>query len=190
MNRSILSPLPPGLSSLSAHWGWLAVRGVIAIVFGILAFVWPGFTITTLAIVWGAYAIVDGLFALAYGFRGKTRRWAYAFVGLIGLAAGLIAMLWPNETAIILVLIIGWWAVVAGIFEIFYAIQNRRANAHPWLVGLSGLLSVAFGLFVVSHPGAGAISLVWLIGAYAILYGLLMIVAASQLRRLRNLSSS
>jgi uncharacterized membrane protein HdeD (DUF308 family) len=88
------------------------------------------------------------------------------------------------------VLIIGWWAVVAGIFEIFYAIQNRRANAHPWLVGLSGLLSVAFGLFVVSHPGAGAISLVWLIGAYAILYGLLMIVAASQLRRLRNLSSS
>jgi uncharacterized membrane protein HdeD (DUF308 family) len=186
MNRSILSDLPPGLSSLSAHWGWLLIRGISAIIFGILAFAWPRFTIASLAIVWGAYAIVDGLFALAYGIRGKTRRWAYAFLGLIGIAAGLIAMLWPNETAIILVLIIGWWAIVAGVFEIFYAIQNRRANAHPWLVGLSGLLSLVFGLFVVSHPGAGAVSLVWLIGTYAIFYGLLMIVAAIQLRRLRN----
>jgi uncharacterized membrane protein HdeD (DUF308 family) len=189
MNRPVLSALPPGLNTLSAHWGWLAIRGVAAILFGILAFTWPGFTITTLALVWGAYAIVDGAFALVYGVRGGgTRRWAYAFVGLIGVIAGLIAFFWPNETAIILVMIIGAWALAVGIFEIIYAIQYRRANAHPWVIGLSGLLSAAVGLFIIAYPGAGALSLIWLIGTYAIFYGFLMLFAAIQLRRFRNRS--
>lgn len=189
MNRPVLSALPPGLNKLSAHWGWLAIRGVAAILFGILAFTWPGFTITTLALVWGAYAIVDGAFALVYGVRGGgSRRWAYAFVGLIGVIAGLIAFFWPNETAIILVIIIGAWALAVGIFEIIYAIQYRRANAHPWVVGLSGLLSAAVGLFIIAYPGAGALSLIWLIGTYAIFYGFLMLFAAIQLRRFRHRS--
>jgi uncharacterized membrane protein HdeD (DUF308 family) len=187
MNRSFLSPLPPGLHKLSAHWGWLAIRGLAAILFGVLAFTWPGFTITTLALVWGAYAIVDGAFALIYGTRGGgTRRWAYAFVGLIGVIAGLIAFFWPNETAIILVMIIGAWALAVGLFEIIYAFQYRKANAHPWVVGLSGLLSAAVGVFILMYPGAGALSLIWLIGTYAIFYGCLMLFAAIQLRRFRN----
>ena len=187
MNRPPGTPPLPDLPGLSAHWGWLVARGLIAIVFGVLAFAMPGLTVLTLAIVWGAYAITDGLFAMLYGFRGRgTRRWAYVIVGVIGVLAGLVAFFWPNETALILVLIIGFWMLGIGIFEIVYAIQFRRAIAHPWAVGVSGLLSALVGLFIVVFPGAGALSLIWVIAIYAILYGILTIVAAFQLRRWRN----
>lgn len=187
MNSSLGSPPLHDVPGLSAHWGWLVARGLAAIVFGILAFAMPGLTVLTLALVWGAYAIVDGAFAMLYGLRGKgTRRWAYVIIGVIGVLAGFVAFFWPNETALILVLIIGVWMLGTGIFEIVYAIQFRRAIAHPWAVGISGLLSALVGLFIVIFPGAGALSLIWVIAAYAILYGILMIVAAFQLRRWRN----
>ncbi|WP_043284178.1 HdeD family acid-resistance protein [Paraburkholderia oxyphila] len=187
MSRPIAPVALPILAGLSAHWGWLLARGVAAIVFGVLAYALPGLTVLTLAIVWGAYAIVDGAFALLYGARGGgTRRWSYVVVGLIGVFAGLVAFFWPGETAIILVMIIGFWALAIGVFEIIYAIQYRHAIAHPWAVGLSGLLSAAVGFFIVMFPGAGALSLIWVIATYAVLYGILMIVAAFQLRRWRN----
>ncbi|CAM2181616.1 membrane protein HdeD [Paraburkholderia sacchari] len=187
MNRPTSPAIPPILAGLSAHWGWLLARGIAAILFGVLAYAWPGLTVLTLALVWGAYAIVDGAFALLYGARGGgSRRWSYVFVGVIGVLAGLVAFFWPGETAIILVMIIGFWALAVGFFEIVYAIQYRHAIAHPWVVGLSGLLSVALGFFVVMYPGAGALSLIWLIASFAILYGILMIVASLQLRRWHN----
>ncbi|HKT90578.1 MAG TPA: HdeD family acid-resistance protein [Paraburkholderia sp.] len=188
MNRPVPPfGLPPILTSLSAHWGWLIARGIAAIIFGVLAFSLPGLTVLTLAIVWGAYAIVDGAFALIYGARGGgTRRWTYVIIGLIGVIAGLVAFFWPGETAIVLVMIIGVWAFFTGIFEIVYAIQYRHAIAHPWAVGISGLLSATVGFFFAMFPGAGALSLIWVIAAYAVLYGLLMIIAALQLRRWRN----
>jgi uncharacterized membrane protein HdeD (DUF308 family) len=191
MTSPLNSPPLHDVPGLSAHWGWLIARGLAAIVFGILAFAMPGLTVLTLAIVWGAYAIVDGVFAMSYGFRGKgTRRWAYVIIGLIGVIAGLVAFFWPNETALVLVLIIGFWMLGIGIFEIVYAIQFRRAIAHPWAVGISGLLSALVGLFIIVFPGAGALSLIWVIAVYAILYGILMIVAAFQLRRWRNARSA
>ncbi|CAD6548467.1 hypothetical protein LMG27952_04718 [Paraburkholderia hiiakae] len=188
MNRPVPPfGLPPILTGLSAHWGWLIARGLAAIIFGVLAFSLPGLTVLTLAIVWGAYAIVDGAFALIYGARGGgTRRWTYVIIGLIGVIAGLVAFFWPGETAIVLVMIIGVWAFFTGIFEIVYAIQYRHAIAHPWAVGISGLLSATVGFFFAMFPGAGALSLIWVIAAYAVLYGLLMIIAALQLRRWRN----
>ncbi|MFC5429325.1 HdeD family acid-resistance protein [Paraburkholderia denitrificans] len=187
MNHSLPSAPLPFLSGLSAHWGWLLARGISAILFGVIALAWPRWTVLALALVWGAYAIVDGAFALIYGARGGgTRRWSYIFVGLIGVIAGFVAFFWPNETAIILVMIIGFWALAIGVFEIIYAFQYRRAIAHPWAVGLSGLLSAVVGFFIVMFPGAGALSLIWLIAAYAFVYGFLMIVAALQLRRWRN----
>lgn len=187
MNRPLSSAPLPDLPGLSAHWGWLIARGIAAIIFGILAFAMPGITVLTLAIVWGAYAITDGAFALLYGIRGKgTRRWMYILIGIVGVLAGFVAFFWPNETALILVLIIGFWAIAVGVFEIGYAIQYRRAITHPWAVGLSGLLSAAVGLFIVIFPGAGALSLIWVIATYAIIYGILMIVAAFQLRRWRR----
>ncbi|CAG9274481.1 HdeD family acid-resistance protein [Paraburkholderia unamae] len=188
MNRPVPPiGLPPILASLSAHWGWLIARGVAAILFAILAVMMPGLTVLTLAIIWGAYAIVDGAFALIYGARGGgTRRWTYVIIGLIGVIAGLVAFFWPGETAIVLVMIIGVWAFFTGIFEIVYAIQYRHAIAHPWAVGISGLLSATVGFFFAMFPGAGALSLIWVIAAYAVLYGILMIIAAFQLRRWRN----
>ncbi|TDG03490.1 HdeD family acid-resistance protein [Paraburkholderia guartelaensis] len=188
MNRPVPPlGLPPILTGLSAHWGWLIARGIAAIIFGVLAFSLPGLTVLTLAIVWGAYAIVDGAFALIYGARGGgRRRWTYVIIGLIGVIAGLVAFFWPGETAIVLVMIIGVWAFFTGIFEIVYAIQYRHAIAHPWAVGISGLLSATVGFFFAMFPGAGALSLIWVIAAYAVLYGLLMIIAALQLRRWRN----
>ena len=188
MNRPVPpAGLPPILASLSAHWGWLIARGIAAIVFGILAVIMPGLTVLTLAIIWGAYAIVDGAFALVYGARGGgKRRWTYVVIGLIGVIAGLVAFFWPGETAIVLVMIIGVWAFFTGIFEIIYAIQYRHAIAHPWAVGISGLLSATVGFFFAVFPGAGALSLIWVIAAYAILYGILMIVAAFQLKRWRD----
>jgi uncharacterized membrane protein HdeD (DUF308 family) len=187
MNRSI-SPAPAsGLNVFPAQWGWLAVRGIAAVIFGILAFTWPGLTIMSLAIMWGAYAMVDGLFALIYGGAGGgSRRWAYVIIGLIGVLAGLCAFLWPGATAITLVMIIGFWAVAIGIFEIIYAIQYRAVSAHPWVIGLSGALSVAVGGYFVIYPGAGALSLIWLIGLYAIANGTLMFIAAIQLRCARR----
>ncbi|MEX3843107.1 HdeD family acid-resistance protein [Paraburkholderia sp. BR10882] len=192
MNRPVPPlGLPPILMGLSAHWGWLVARGIAAIVFGVLAFSLPGLTVLTLAIVWGAYALVDGAFALIYGARGGgTRRWTYIVIGLIGVIAGLVAFFWPGETAIVLVMIIGVWAFFTGIFEIVYAIQYRHAIAHPWAVGISGLLSATVGFFFAMFPGAGALSLIWVIAAYAVLYGLLMIIAALQLRRWRNANPS
>jgi uncharacterized membrane protein HdeD (DUF308 family) len=188
ITRPVLPAVPPGLSTLSAHWGWLAVRGVAAIVFGVLAFAWPGLTLTTLVLIWGAYAIVDGAFALMYGLLGDgDRRWTYALVGLVGLLAGLGIFFWPGMAVVTLVMLIGYWAFFVGILEIIYAIQYRRANAHPWLIGMSGLLSAVFGLVTVMfvYP-VGVISLVWTIGCYAIAYGLLVILAAFQLRRFQK----
>jgi len=186
-----MKPLPsaplPLLSGLSAHWGWLIARGIAALLFGVLAIALPGVTVVTLAWVWGAYAIVDGAFSLMYGARGGgTRRWAYILIGLIGVAAGFVAFFWPRETAIILVMIIGVWALLIGIFEIIYAIQYRAAIAHPWTIGISGLLSAIVGIIFFWFPGAGAISLLWAIAAYAFIYGILMIVAAFNLRRWRH----
>jgi uncharacterized membrane protein HdeD (DUF308 family) len=187
MNSST-SPAPAsGLNVFAAQWGWLAVRGIAAVIFGILAFAWPGLTIMSLTIMWGAYAMVDGRCALIYGGAGGgARRRAYVIIGLIGVLAGLCAFFWPGVTAITLVMIIGFWAVAIGIFEIIYAIQYRAVSAHPWVIGLSGVLSAIAGGYILMYPGAGALSLIWLIGIYAIAYGTLMFIAAIQLRRARR----
>lgn len=187
MNSSISPARASGLAVFSAHWGWLAVRGIAAVIFGILSFAWPGITIMSLAIMWGAYAMADGFFALIYGGAGGgSRRWTHVIIGLIGVLAGLCAFFWPGVTAITLVMIIGFWAVAIGIFEIIYAIQYRAVSAHPWVIGLSGALSAVVGVYIVIYPGAGALSLIWLIGLYAIVNGILMFTAAIQLRRARR----
>ncbi|CAG4892023.1 HdeD family acid-resistance protein [Paraburkholderia saeva] len=188
LKHPVLSELPPGLSTLSAHWGWLLFRGIAAVAFGILAFVWPDLTLASLVVVWGAYAVVDGAFALVYGIGGAgRRRWMYVLVGLTGIVAGLAALFWPSIAIVAFMMIVGYWALIAGICEIIYAIQYRRAQAHPWLVGLSGFLSVVIGLVIVMffYPD-GVISVAWLAGGYAIAYGILMTCAAAQLRRFQR----
>ena len=174
---------------LARQWGWIALRGVAAIAFGALAYASPGATLTTLVIFWGAYALVDGALALVGGFtmrdNGKPL-WAMIVIGLIGIGAGLATFMWPGLTALTLIFIIGYWAILIGVFQIVAAIRLRKTIDNEWLLGLSGLLSIVFGLLLIVLPGAGALALIWLIGSYAIIFGVLLIALALRLRARLN----
>jgi uncharacterized membrane protein HdeD (DUF308 family) len=173
------------LPLLCKNWWVLLLRGFCGVMFGLLALVWPGLTLVTLIFVYGAFAGADGITAILAAIRGGTiaPRWWLVLVGLFALAASAMAFFMPGVTALILLYIIGGWAVARGIFEIVGAIQLRKVLANELALILSGLLSVAFGILVFVHPGAGALSLVWLIGAYAMAAGLLCIALSLRLKR-------
>jgi uncharacterized membrane protein HdeD (DUF308 family) len=158
---------------------------VAAVVFGGLAFIWPGMTILALILVWGAYAIADGVLALIAAYRVRERgkpMLALLLIGVLGLAAGVIAFVWPGLTALALLLLIAAWAFVMGIFQIAAAIRLRKELRHEWLLALSGALSVAFAALLVVNPGAGALALLWVIAVYAIVFGALLIVLGLRLK--------
>lgn len=172
---------------LARQWGWVALRGIAAIVFGVLAYAWPGATLATLVAFWGAYALVDGVFALIGGFNMRENgkpMWAMIVVGLLGVAAGVTTFMWPAITALTLVFIIGYWAIATGLFQIIAAIRFRRMIQNEWLLIVSAALSIAFGAVLVARPGEGALALVWLIGSYAIAFGALLIGLSLRLRGL------
>jgi uncharacterized membrane protein HdeD (DUF308 family) len=185
-SHTTLTPLGrPMLHALARRWWLLSLRGVAAIVFGILAFIWPGLTLVTLVLLYGAFALVDGVIALAAAFSGVGKpvpTWWLVVVGLLGIGAGIVTFLWPGMTAILLVMFIGAWAVLHGFFEIIGAIRLRKEIDNEWMLILSGLLSVLFGAFVLIAPGAGALALIWAIGAYTIMFGILFIAFSLRLR--------
>jgi uncharacterized membrane protein HdeD (DUF308 family) len=173
------------LEYLGLNWGWIVLRGVVAVLFGVLAFAWPGITLAALVIVWGAYALTDGVLALIAAWRVRDQGrpfWSLVIVGLLGIAAGAVTFLWPAITALSLLMIIAAWAVVMGVFQIVAAIRLRKVVQGEWLLGLSGLLSVIFGVVVFVQPGAGALAVVWLIGSYAIFFGILLIALGVRLK--------
>jgi len=173
------------LAHLRSSWGWVVLRGVVAIVFGVLAFTRPGITLASLVLVWGAYAIADGVLALTSGFRirdGGRPMWQLLLIGVLGIAAGLLTFVWPGMTALLLLSFIACWALVTGVFQIAAAIRFRRVIPNEWMLILSGLLSVVFGVLMLARPGAGALAVVWLIGGYATLYGVLMLAVGFRLR--------
>ena len=172
------------LSMLARNWWALALRGVFAVIFGILACVSPGATITALVLVFAAYALVDGVFAIVAALRGTggQRRWSLLIEGLLGVIAGLVAWRWPDITALAFLFLIAAWAISTGIFEIVAAIALRRELTGEWLLALSGIGSVIFGVLLVALPSAGILTLAWLIGSYALLFGILLIVLAFRLR--------
>ena len=174
---------------LRKQWGWVALRGVFALIFGLLALALPGLTLSILVIFWGAYALIDGVVALMAGFRmgdnGKPL-WSLVFIGLLGIGAGVVTFFWPGVTALTLVLIIGSWAIAIGLLQIVAAVRFRKQIRGEWLHALSGLLSVVFGLAMVWRPGAGAIALAWLIGWFAIFFGVMLIAMAFRLRSARQ----
>jgi uncharacterized membrane protein HdeD (DUF308 family) len=176
----------PMLNALAKCWWLLLLRGLAAILFGVLAFVWPGMTLVTLVLLYGAFALVDGVLSLIAAFSGSAKpvpTWWLVVVGIIGIAAGIVTFLWPGITAILLVLFIGAWALVHGIFEIIGAIQLRKEIDNEWMLILGGALSVLFGVVVLIAPGAGALGLIWAIAAYSILFGITFIALALCLRR-------
>jgi uncharacterized membrane protein HdeD (DUF308 family) len=177
------------LHALARNWWLLLLRGIVAIVFGVLAFIWPGLTLLTLIILYGAYALTDGILAVIAaiaGTGGAGPRWWLAIVGLLGVVAGLLTFLWPGITALVLLFFIAGWAIASGVFEIVGAIRLRKEIDNEWLLVLSGLLSVIFGVVLLMQPAAGALALVWIIGAYAMLAGVLYVALALRLKRHRH----
>jgi uncharacterized membrane protein HdeD (DUF308 family) len=174
------------LEHLGRNWGWVVLRGVAAVLFGILAFAWPGITLAALVIVWGAYALADGILALVAAYRVRDQGkpfWSLVIVGLLGIAAGIVTFIWPGMTALVLLMFIAAWAVVMGIFQIVAAIRLRKEIKNEWLLGLSGVLSVFFGIIMFVQPGAGALAVIWVIAAYAIVFGILLIWLGLRLKR-------
>lgn len=171
---------------IGRHWGWVALRGVVSVLFGFMALFMPAITLSALVLAWGAFALVDGVLALIAGLRirdhGKPL-WALVIVGLLGVAAGIVTFVWPGLTALVLLYIIAIWALVAGVFQVIAAIRFRKAIRNEWLLGLSGLVSILFGGMLAMQPGAGALALVWVIGIYAVFFGILLLVFSFRLKQ-------
>jgi uncharacterized membrane protein HdeD (DUF308 family) len=173
------------LKGLADSWWSFAFRGVISLLFGMAALSYPMKTVFVLIIFFGVYALIDGITALLMGI-GDKKWYVYLLLGLVSIAAGVIAIARPGATALALLFVIGVWALVRGIGEIMAAIQIRKEVEGEWAIALSGVLSVVFGLFVLARPGAGALALVWLIAVYAFASGILKLMLGFKLRRLKK----
>jgi len=186
-------PLGPRLMlhALCKNWWLLLLRGIAAILFGLLTFVWPGMTLLTLVMFYGAFALIDGVLAIAAAVTGgaPAPRWWLAIVGLLGIGIGIMTFAWPGLTALVLLLFIAGWAIATGVFQIIGAIRLRKEIDNEWLLIGGGVLSVVFGLFLASQPGAGALGLLYVIGFYAILYGILLVGLSLRLRRHSHVSN-
>jgi uncharacterized membrane protein HdeD (DUF308 family) len=169
-------------------WPLVAVRGVFAVLFGILTLVWPGVTVLALAIVFGVYALFDGVGAIVQAFRpgDGAQRAAYALLGVLGVLAGVLALVWPGTTVLVLTTLVGAWAVVTGIAEIVAAVRLRKQITGEAFLIVAGVLSVVAGVLVLVHPIAGVLGIAVLIGVYAVLYGVMLIVLAFRLRGLKD----
>jgi uncharacterized membrane protein HdeD (DUF308 family) len=177
------------LRTLAKSWWITLLRGLAAVAFGVLAFAWPGLTMLTLILLFAVYVLADGIFALAAAVAGRDHglpTWWLVLIGLLGLAIAAATFLWPGVTALVLVMIIGAWAFVRGLFEVIAAIQLWKELDDAWLLALGGFVSLVFGGAVLAMPGAGALALVWLIGAYAIMFGVILIILSFRLRKLNS----
>lgn len=173
------------LKGLADSWWSFSIRGVISLLFGMAALSYPIKTVLVLIIFFGVYALIDGITALLMGI-GDKKWYVYLLLGLVSIAAGVIAIARPGATALALLFVIGVWALVRGIGEIMAAIQIRKEVEGEWAIALSGVLSVVFGLFVLARPGAGALALVWLIAVYAFASGILKLMLGFKLRRVKR----
>jgi uncharacterized membrane protein HdeD (DUF308 family) len=173
------------LEVLSQKWWTVALRGLVAIVFGIVALAYPGATLVSLAMVFGAYAFVDGVFAIvsAFGHRGREVVW-YVLDGILGIAVGVATFVFPGVTAQAMVLLIGVWAILTGIFEVIAGFELPIKR--DWLLVLAGIASIVFGVLVFAYPVTGALAIAWLIGAYALVFGVSMLAFGIRLRSLRG----
>jgi uncharacterized membrane protein HdeD (DUF308 family) len=171
--------------ALAKNWWMLLLRGVAAIIFGGLALAWPGMTLLTLILFYGAFALADGVLAIVAAITGGTLapRWWLAIVGLLGIAAGLLTFLMPGVTALVLLYLIAGWAIATGVFQIAGAIRLRKEIDNEWFLILCGVVSVLFGVAMFMAPGAGALALIWVIGIYAIIVGALLVGLSFRLKK-------
>jgi len=176
-------------NDLARNWWVLALRGIAGVLFGIGAFVWPGATLAALILVFGAYLFIDGIFAVVAGIgmrRQMDRWWLLVLEGAAGIILGVLTFRSPDTTALVLLTVIAAWAIVTGIFEIAAAVRLRKLIANEWLMILSGVVSIVFGALLIVQPSAGAIAIIWLLGAYALLFGILTLMLALRVRGMRD----
>ncbi len=174
------------LGLVSKYWWVMLLRGIFAIVFGIIAIVWPGVTLLGLIWLFGAYAIGDGAVEIWSGFQNRSqhdRWWVEILIGLTGIVAGILVISWPDLSTRALMYLIAAWMLVMGIFQIVYAIRVRKEISNEFWIILSGVLSVMLGLYFFAFPGDGAVSLVWLIGIYAVFFGVLLVIFSFRARK-------
>jgi uncharacterized membrane protein HdeD (DUF308 family) len=172
------------LATLSRNWWVLLVRVIAAILFGIAALLWPELALVTLVLMFAAYAFIDGILNIVFALqhRGHPRWWVTLLEGVIGVVAGIAAFLWPDMAGFVLLNFIAFWAILTGILRIVLAIRLREEIQGEFWMGLGGALSILFGILIILFPGAGALSIVWMIATYAILFGVIMVVLAFRLR--------
>ena len=172
---------------LSRAWWALLIRGILAIVFAATAVVWPGITLTVLAIMFGAWVLVDGVFALVSAFIHRQGQWGWQILeGLVGIAAGLIAFIAPWTAVFAFVILIAAWLLITGGLEIVQAIQLRKVLHNEWLLILNGILSLVMAGMIVFFPGASTFAFVYMLAAFALIWGVFSIVLAFQAHNLRK----
>ena len=173
------------LHTLTQNWWAIALRGLCAILFGFAALAWPGLTLAVLVLMFGAYALVDGVLEVAWSLFGRrpgSFPWGVFLAGLVSIAVGVITFMWPAITAFALLYLIAAWAIVHGIFEIVAAVYLRRELENEWLLVLSGLASIALGVLLILWPGAGVLAVLWWIAFFAIVIGVLTVILGFRLR--------
>jgi uncharacterized membrane protein HdeD (DUF308 family) len=175
--------------AIARNWWALVLRGLLGIGLGVITFVWPGITLASLVILFGIYAFIDGVLAGIAAVRALERheRWGALLIeGIAGILTGIVAFVWPAITTVVLVFIVGAWAIVTGVFEIAAAMKLRKHVSGEWLLAVTGIASVIFGALILFAPLVGALVLAIWIGAYAFVFGGLMIALGFRLRNWRH----
>lgn len=170
---------------LSRYWWTTLFRGMLWILFGFVTFMQPGISLTAITFLFGGFALADGVANLTRaigGREGNERWWVLLLSGIAAVAVGLLTLFSPGITALALLFWIAIWAICTGLFELIAAVRLRKDIEGEFWLGLAGLLSVAFGVFILARPGAGLLSVLWLVGTYALVYGLVLVVAAFEAR--------
>jgi uncharacterized membrane protein HdeD (DUF308 family) len=176
-------------TDLARNWWLLALRGIVGILFGIGAFVWPGATLAALVLVFGAYVFVDGIFAVVAGIgmrQQMERWWLLVLEGVAGIILGVLTFTSPGTTALVLLSFVAVWSIITGVIEVATAVQLRKVITNEWLLIASGVVSLLFGILLIVYPGPGALSLIWVIGLYALIFGILTLILSFRLRGLHE----
>jgi uncharacterized membrane protein HdeD (DUF308 family) len=166
-------------------WWSPVIRGLVAILLGIITLAWPGITLSALVLLFGAYALIDGIFSIAGAWRAARahERWGVLILeGVVGIIAAVVTVAWPGITALSLVFVVAAWAVVTGIFEIAAAVRLRRYIKGEWLLILGGIASVVFGILLAMSPLVGALVLAIWLGVYALIFGAMLVGLGLRLR--------
>lgn len=178
----------PGAEALRAHWWAFLVRGIIAVLFGLVCFFLTGAALYALVLLIPIFFVLDGILMITGAIRSssasQTGQWWWQILGgVAGIAVGVVMFLWPGITALTLAIFVAAWAIITGAFELATAIRLRTALPNEWLWIVNGILSILLGILIFIFPGAGLVALVWLLGFYALLAGIAMIALSFRLKK-------